>query len=350
MKPKIAFAALLATAALATPALAGATNGFGVGTSAVTGQYLDIYGGVATSVSAYRMGQDSSFNYTRIGDVAPVSYDNCAATNMNRPGACVASQGGTVGPGFDQTSSTSNSGLAYDAGYGFWNSGASTYANLATGKLGATGITDYYQTAATSAEFIDTLNFVIAGADTLTVTNIIIKFQLDGGLFAPDAPLGTPGLGTRRSSVDDQFSFGNANARVSFGLNGANASYNSPATLTQSVSQNGWVGYSWDSISPGLTQFTGVYALNGMTQTLGIRNYLSAFAASIGSFAYGSTSSLDFVLPSNVTFTSSSGVFLAGNQVGGVPEPASWAMLLIGFGVIGTAMRRRSTAPVAVAA
>jgi hypothetical protein len=60
--------------ASAAPAMAGDNNGFGVGTSASTGQYLDTYGGVASSTSAYRMGQDSSGNYTRMGDVAPVSF------------------------------------------------------------------------------------------------------------------------------------------------------------------------------------------------------------------------------------------------------------------------------------
>jgi len=33
---------------------------------------------------------------------------------------------------------------------------------------------------------------------------------------------------------------------------------------------------------------------------------------------------------------------------GGVPEPATWALMLLGFGAIGTAMRRRRAATVAV--
>jgi hypothetical protein len=36
--------------------------------------------------------------------------------------------------------------------------------------------------------------------------------------------------------------------------------------------------------------------------------------------------------------------------VGGVPEPASWAMLIAGFGLTGAAMRRRRLRPVSVAA
>jgi hypothetical protein len=39
-----------------------------------------------------------------------------------------------------------------------------------------------------------------------------------------------------------------------------------------------------------------------------------------------------------------------GIGVGGVPEPASWAMLIAGFGLTGAAMRRRAAALKSVAA
>lgn len=44
-----------------------------------------------------------------------------------------------------------------------------------------------------------------------------------------------------------------------------------------------------------------------------------------------------------VTYTSDSGVFLTA-QSPAVPEPASWAMMLTGFGAVGYAIRRRPTA------
>ena len=49
-----------------------------------------------------------------------------------------------------------------------------------------------------------------------------------------------------------------------------------------------------------------------------------------GSFAFGN-------LAPGLSFTSASGTFLSGN----VPEPASWAMLLAGFGLTGAALRGR---------
>ncbi|WP_426167566.1 PEPxxWA-CTERM sorting domain-containing protein [Sandarakinorhabdus sp. DWP1-3-1] len=45
-----------------------------------------------------------------------------------------------------------------------------------------------------------------------------------------------------------------------------------------------------------------------------------------------------------LTFTSSSDVIFSGGLAGAaVPEPASWAMLIAGFGLVGAAMRRRRT-------
>ena len=43
-----------------------------------------------------------------------------------------------------------------------------------------------------------------------------------------------------------------------------------------------------------------------------------------------------------VVFTDAAMVF-RGDTVAAVPEPASWAMLIAGFGLVGTAMRRRTT-------
>jgi hypothetical protein len=335
MKTILTMAAVLSIGLLATPALADDTNGYGVATSAATGQYLDNYGGVATSVAAYRTAQDSSFNYTRMGDVAPVGFSNCGSGgNPN----CSASQGGTTGPGFNQTFSNSTSGMNYNGGL----VDASTYANLGTGKLGGSGSTSYYQTVLTVAQFVDTLNFSIAGAENSTTTNIIVKFQLDGELFTPDAH-GAPGLGTPNASIADSFGFGGANASVNFYQAGANSRYGVfEQQLTQSNSQTGWVSHSWDIVSPGLTQFTGVYALSGISQTVGIRNVLSAYAATGASFNYGSTSSLNLILPDNVTFTSASGVFLSDLPTSGtVPEPASWALMIGGFGMAGAMIRRR---------
>jgi hypothetical protein len=62
---------------------------------------------------------------------------------------------------------------------------------------------------------------------------------------------------------------------------------------------------------------------------------------------FSHTSTFGFgALPTGLTFSSESGAFLVGNPVGdAVPEPATWAMMIVGFGVIGgsTRYRRRKT-------
>jgi hypothetical protein len=64
-----------------------------------------------------------------------------------------------------------------------------------------------------------------------------------------------------------------------------------------------------------------------------------------GSMSYPSSLlELNFPSGASVTPTYSSISFSTLN--GAVPEPATWAMLLIGFGGIGTAVRARRRAPV----
>ena len=49
----------------------------------------------------------------------------------------------------------------------------------------------------------------------------------------------------------------------------------------------------------------------------------------------------DFMLP-GATFTLRANVFGAAPPLASVPEPATWAMLIVGFGLVGSSMRRRS--------
>jgi hypothetical protein len=58
---------------------------------------------------------------------------------------------------------------------------------------------------------------------------------------------------------------------------------------------------------------------------------------------FGHTGKFGFAaLPTGLSYTSASGNFLTGvAPTGGVPEPASWAMLIAGFGLTGANLRRR---------
>jgi hypothetical protein len=98
---------------------------------------------------------------------------------------------------------------------------------------------------------------------------------------------------------------------------------------------------------------SGLVAAHGLTM-LAIPNGISSlgFDFELKFQCYGSDANCDFghtgrvafgALPNGLSYTSASGVFLQGfGGAGGVPEPASWAMMLAGFGLTGAAMRRRA--------
>lgn len=62
---------------------------------------------------------------------------------------------------------------------------------------------------------------------------------------------------------------------------------------------------------------------------------------------FGNTMSFGWELPEGVVAHSASGAFLTG-AASAVPEPDAWALMILGFGLAGCALRRRSTAPLCV--
>lgn len=73
----------------------------------------------------------------------------------------------------------------------------------------------------------------------------------------------------------------------------------------------------------------------GTNSNLNWVNYLGSFTA------LGNSTTLTFV---NTAGGPNEGVFLDAVSVAAVPEPSTWAMLILGFGLLGGAMRRRSQA------
>ncbi|MBI1200442.1 MAG: PEP-CTERM sorting domain-containing protein [Phenylobacterium sp.] len=51
------------------------------------------------------------------------------------------------------------------------------------------------------------------------------------------------------------------------------------------------------------------------------------------------TGAIGVQAPSGVDYSSASGVFLT--DTGAVPEPATWAVMILGFGLAGGTLRRR---------
>ena len=99
-----------------------------------------------------------------------------------------------------------------------------------------------------------------------------------------------------------------------------------------------------DSVSSPGNETAALHKAAGVNPGLTYASAFKGFAASLtGSqlTAVQSDPNVAYVEP-DVTFTSDSGVFLTADQStgGGVPEPAGWAMMLVGFGGLGACLRR----------
>lgn len=81
------------------------------------------------------------------------------------------------------------------------------------------------------------------------------------------------------------------------------------------------------------------FSFAGPSASFNIGASLVTIAQGNATSNFANTSTFRFVLPENVTMTSQSGVFLT--NVNAVPEPASWALLITGFGLAGGVARRR---------
>ena len=171
-----------------------------------------------------------------------------------------------------------------------------------------------------------------------------------------------------------------AQAQVSVDVPGVGATWSSATTGSGTLSAGGQTGFMWttgDFVSQTVTG-TGLDFATEFADTFSIQNILgedmtigaSLNGTSIGQFTIANCDfceqvqqvSVDFTFAKiasdpgnfNVIFTlentmppgEGSLTFLEGGRgtlsgTGGVPEPASWALMIMGFGGLGAAMRRR---------
>jgi hypothetical protein len=289
---------------------------------------LSAQAALASSINYLDLSAESYNGGNSIGQVSGlVTYNSTTGAT-----ASIGSGGGTTysepsALGLTSATIQTSSSDAIDAcdpggcSIGTVTSSALATGDLATGSVGVyafpTQVGAVVSEGTASAILQDSLTFNVAGANSSTITDIGVTFTVDGNVsFAESAAaqlneIMTFGCGT--STCGD----------ISYGFNGGS---------NQIIEDGGWVSQNIVSESADSFIFSGVYALSGATDVLPILLELKAECQGDASCDVSHTGAVSFTLPSNVTFTSESGLFLAQPLTTATPEPSYAGLLGLGFG------------------
>lgn len=241
---------------------------------------------------------------------------------------------------------------------------ASAYASLSRGIVrgyASAGSIRHNSGADVASSFADTLHFSnkTGGIATLSLTYAIDgDFSRNINDFPPSAfntaSLSLNGCGSCGNSLYQHIQVGTlgqvvgdvARMRVDFDGNVGFDDYGhlvDPARFLTGSTFAG--GHMTGFIS------TTLFIPTGET-TLGVRADLVLFCRDGAVCDFGHTGQFSFGgLANGLRFTSDSGTFLSARPVtgGAAPEPASWALMIVGFGLAGARLRRRGREAAAVA-
>ncbi len=261
----------------------------------------------------------------------------------------------SVGPGGSASSSGSVAAVVGDAyipggaGSNVLSATAHGSASLATGLLRAEVFTTGPNNFGTpggdvTAAIQDTLFFNNTTTGDLTLT---LSYGFDGSITGPSSS----GYG------DLQISSCSSCGNVRFAADGRSASdsivalYNSGGITA--IGPNIYGGYGFGTfghwtisqLNPIGASFTTTLSIPTGLSSLGIKARLNTSCRGGDQCDFGHTGTLGLgATPKGLSWTSDSGLFLSqtgGGGTGGVPEPATWAMMILGFGAAGSALRNR---------
>lgn len=302
----------------------------------------------APAVAAYSVSVSA---YSRAGHAGGAlcqyngnSYNGCSNVNTDPSSTgSLSTSGGTSAGATTASATTSQTGTDYYQTLPEATSIAAS-SDLTTGSLhlqsnNSNGSPASGYGSGGSAGMNDVLHFLVAGASADTVTPISVSFTVDG-VMAASAVAGsdTDGSGEFYGGM----AFGSSNANFDF-LNDASTNYKTTGTFnTYPSSYPGTWTYAADFTS---AQYTETYNILGPSADITVSSHATLNCYNGASCNYGDTAKFALVTPTGTSYTSDSGVFLTGGTVSGaVPEPATWEMMLGGFGLVGGAMRRQRRA------
>jgi hypothetical protein len=185
------------------------------------------------------------------------------------------------------------------------------------------------------AEMFDTLTFHVAGANSGTLTNIGIGITLAGttGNLTCDNSVG----GCTATTINYGLTVSNPLASPSlldfatFSTGDQTSGNGLVDTTVMLFSGSGWATSNVTSQTVTNSAFNGTFGISGITEivTLDLKLLMVCGGETCD---YGHTGTINLSLPSGVTMTSASGVFLT--QVGAAPEPASWALMAVALALL----------------
>lgn len=221
-----------------------------------------------------------------------------------------------------------------------------SYADLASGKLGNSFSADQYTYSRASSGWQDTLYYYKPLANEDTITPIEFDFTLHGYFSEGLAGLASNTLMVHAQQPADDGSYQQTSyydeAVPSFRV--SKTSYPGPGGGNMDVLASGWLDFSTTLIeAEDKINIKAVFGYRGSRTPLRLNATLFGGGSGEHSGNFYNTASVTMRLPDGVTFTSASGVFLTSEGItAAVPEPASWAMMILGFGVIGYSLRRKT--------
>lgn len=182
----------------------------------------------------------------------------------------------------------------------------------------------------TAADFADTVTFT-SSSPGQTTTNVALNVFLDGLLsFKGQASAGVEGYG-QFGSTQFLFTLTDGSRTSLNNLFFVGGTLNNAGGQTNAFLRSATIEVALN------TPIDLVFRLQARSFSVGAENFAHAEFGNTFGIPLGSNA---FELPAGVT--ANSGDWLVDNRrVGVVPEPASWAMLLAGLGMVGAAMRRR---------